>query len=209
MALMLPEGPRGRALALGLTALVLAALWLGVGQPLVQAYANAADDLGRRSTLASRMAGVAGSLAELERELAVRRTADRMPANATLEGKSDALAGAKLQSLVESMSNSAGGHLSSIDVLPAQQVGGYRRIALKLTVDARWAVLMRLLQAIERATPTMFIDDLQVRAGPTAAKAAEPPLYITFTVQAFRAAAPETAAAPAAPRPLPASGDRP
>ena len=209
MALTLPEGPRGRALALGLTALVLAALWLGVGQPLVQAYANGADELERRSLLASHMAEVAGSLAGMQRELAVRRTADRMPANATLEGKSDALAGAKLQSLVESMSNRAGGHLSSIDVLPAQQVGAYRRIALKLTVDARWAVLMRLLQAIERATPTMFIDDLQVRAGPTAAKANEPPLYISFTVQAFRAAAPETAAAPAAPRSLPASGDRP
>jgi len=208
MALTLPEGPRGRALALALTALVLAALWLGVGQPLVQAYANGADELERRSLLASRMAGVAGSLADMQHELAARRTADRMPANATLEGKSDALAGAKLQSLVESMSNSAGGHLSSIDVLPAQQVGAYRRIALKLTVDAHWTVLMRLLQAIERASPSMFIDDLQIRAGPTAAKAGEPPLYITFTVQAFRAAAPETAAAPA-PRALPVSGDRP
>lgn len=209
MALALPEGPRGRALALGLTALVLAALWLGVGQPLVQAYANGADELERRSMLASHMAEVAGSLAELRREFAVRRTADRMPANATLEGKSDALAGAKLQSLVESMSNSAGGHLTSTDALPAQQVGAYRRIALRLTVDARWAVLMRLLQAIERATPAMFVDDLQIRAGPTAAKANEPPLYISFTVQAFRAAAPETAASPAGPRPLPAGGERP
>jgi general secretion pathway protein M len=209
MALTLPEGPRGRALALGLTALVLAALWLGVGQPLLQAYASGADELERRSMLASRMAEVAGSLAELQHELAMRRTADRMPANATLEGKSDALAGAKLQSLVETMSNSAGGHLTSTDALPAQQVGAYRRIALKLTVDARWAVLMRLLQAIERATPFMFIDDLQIRAGPAAAKASEPPLYISFTVQAFRVAASETAAAPAAPRPLPASGDGP
>jgi general secretion pathway protein M len=209
MALTLPEGPRGRALALGLTGLVLGALWLGVGQPLVQAYANGADELERRSLLASRMAEVAGSLTEMQRELAVRRTADRIPANATLEGKSDALAGAKLQSLIETMSNSAGARLTSTDALAAQQVGAYRRIALRLTVDARWAVLMRLLQAIERATPSMFIDDLQIRAGPTAAKDKEPPLYISFTVQAFRAAAPETAAAPAGQRPLPASGDRP
>ena len=131
MALILPEGPRGRALALGLTALVVAALWLGVGQPLVQAYANDADALERRSMLASHMTEVAGSLPELQHELAARRTAERMPANATLEGKSDALAGAKLQSLVESMSNSAGGHLTSTDALPAQQVGAYRRIALR------------------------------------------------------------------------------
>ena len=78
-----------------------------------------------------------------------------------------------------------------------------------MTIDAHWPVLMRLLQAIERATPSMFIDDLQIRAGPAAPKSNEPPLYISFTVQEFRAAAPETAAAPAAPRPLSAGGDRP
>jgi general secretion pathway protein M len=209
MALILPEGPRGRALALGLTALVLAVLWLGVGQPLVQAYANGADELKRRSMLAARMAEVADSLPELQRELAMRRSADRMPANATLDEKSDALAGAKLQGLVESMSTSAGGHLTSADALPAQQVGAYRRIALRLTVDAGWSELMRLLQAIERATPSMFIDDLQIRAGPTARKTDHPSLYISLTVQAFRAASSETAATSVAPRPLPASGERP
>ncbi|MCL2430554.1 MAG: type II secretion system protein GspM [Alphaproteobacteria bacterium] len=208
MALTLPEGPRGRVLAVGLTALVLAGLWLGVGQPLVQAYGDGADELERRSALASRMAEVAGSLPDMQRALAAQ-SADLAPAHATLEGTSDALAGAALQSLVESMANSAGGHLTSTDAQAAQQIGAYRRIALRLTVDARWQELMRLVQAIERATPSMFIDDLQIRARPVAAKTREPPLMISFTVEAFRAATSDSAAAPIAPRPSPASGDRP
>lgn len=208
MALVLPEGPRGRALALGLTALVLGALWLGVAQPLVQAYADGAEELQQRSALASRMAETAGSVAELQRELATQ-SADLTPnANAALEGASDALAGAALQSRVESMANSVGARLTSTEALPAEQVGPYRRIALKLTVDARWAMLMRLIQAIERATPSMLIDDLQIHARPAAPRTREPALTISFTVLAFRAGTADTPAASAASHPSPASGDR-
>ena len=102
MALALPEGPRGRALALGLGAIVLAGLWLAAGQPLLDAYADRADELERRAALATRMADLSASLPELQREAAAQST-DTTPASATLEGASDALAGAALQSLVESI----------------------------------------------------------------------------------------------------------
>jgi type II secretory pathway component PulM len=199
MALSLPDGARGRVLALALTALVLAAAWLAAGQPLLDAYADGADSLERRSALASRMAEVAASLPELKREADAQAT-DATPASATLEGASDALAGATLQSLVEAMSNSAGGHLTSTEALPVEQVGAYRRVALRLAVDAPWPVLARLIQAIERATPRMFVDDLQVHAQPAAETQKEPPLDISFTVVAFRqATTPDAPAAPAAP----------
>ncbi len=47
-----------------------------------------------------------------------------------------------------------------------------------------------LLQAIERATPHMFVDDLQVHAQPTSERQRELPLDISFTVLAFRAPGP-------------------
>ena len=197
MALALPEGARGRALALGIAAIVLASVWLAAGQPLLAAYADRADALERRAALATRMADVAASLPELQREAAAR-SHDAPPAAATLAGASDALAGAALQSLIEGMSNSAGGHLSSTEALPAEQVGAYRRVALRVAVDATWPVLVRLLQDIERATPRMFIDDLQIRAQPAAEKLREPPLDISFTVLAFRAATSPNAPAPPA-----------
>jgi general secretion pathway protein M len=202
MALALPEGPRGRAMALGLTAIVLAAAWLAVGQPLVQAYAERAEAVESRAALAVRMADLAASLPELQREAAAQ-SSDATPAAATLQGASDALAGAALQSRVEAMSNGAGGHLTSTEALPAEQVQAYRRVALRVTVDATWPVMVKLMQAIERATPRMFVDDLQVHAQPAAEKVREPPLDISFTVLAFRAAtsdaAPAAAPAPAAP----------
>jgi general secretion pathway protein M len=202
MALALPEGVRGRVLASALTALVLAATWLAAGQPLVDSYNDGADELERRTALADRMAEVAASLPELRREADAQST-DATPASATLEGASDALAGAALQSLVEAMSTSAGGHLTSTEALPVEQVGAYRRVALRVAVDAPWPVLMRLVQAIERATPRMFVDDFQARAQPAADTQKEPPLDISFTVIAFRQAttadAPPTAAPPAAP----------
>jgi general secretion pathway protein M len=206
MALALPDGPRGRALALALTALLLAAAWMAVGQPLLDAYAERADVLERRMALAAKMEEVAASLPELQRQAAEQST-DATPTTATLEGASDALAGASLQGLVEAMSISAGGHLTSTEALPVEQVGAYRRVALRVAVDSTWPVLIRLLQAIERATPRMFLDDLQIHAQPSAPTTREPPLDIAFTVLAFRqataaaAAAPADAAAPAGAKP--------
>jgi general secretion pathway protein M len=208
MALALPEGPRGRALALGLTAVVLAVLWLAAGAPLLDAYADRADAIERRAALAARMEAIAASLPELQRA-ATEQSADTTPADATLEGATDALAGASLQSRVEAMSNSTGGHLTSTEALPAEQVGAYRRIALRVTVDATWPVLIRMMQTIERATPRMFVDDLQVHAQPAPEKVHEPPLDISFTVLAFRAAAAD-APQSSAPAPAPSSpGDGP
>jgi len=188
MAMALPEGPRGRALALALTALVLVAAWVAVGQPLLDAYATGADELERRATLATRMEEVAASLPELQREAAAQSTS-ATPASATLEGASDALAGATLQGLLEAMASSAGGRMTSTEALPAEQVGAYRRVALRVAVDASWPVLARLMQSIERATPRMFLDDVQIHAQPAAPNVHEPPLDISFTVLAFRQAA--------------------
>lgn len=111
-----------------------------------------------------------------------------------------------MQGLVETMLNRAGGHLTSTEALPAEQVGAYRRVALRVTVDATWPVLVKLLQAIERARPRMFIDDLQIHAQPVAAKLREPPIDISFTVLAFRAAKSDNAPAAAALPPVAPAG---
>jgi general secretion pathway protein M len=197
MAIALPEGPRGRALALAMTAVAVAVVWLAAVQPLIDAYSDRADQLQRRRALLARMADLAAMLPQLQRDAKVL-SADRTPTNATLEGATDALAGAALQGLVEGMATSAGGHLSSTEALPAEQVGAYRRVALRVTLDGSWNVLVHTLQAVERAVPRMFIDDLQIHAQPVAEKVEEPPLDISFTVLAFRAAVPEPRPAAAA-----------
>jgi general secretion pathway protein M len=188
MALALPEGPRGRALALAMTAIALALVWLGVAQPVLDSYAESADELERRAALAQRMSDLAASLPELQRA-AQSQTTEAAPAAATLEGTSDAVAAASLQGLLEGMANSVSAHITSAEALPAEQVGAYRRISLRLTVGATWPVLIRMLQLVDRATPRMFIDELQIHAQPAAEKLREPPLDISLVVLSFRSAA--------------------
>ncbi len=194
-AAALPQGRRGRALALGITLIGAALLWSAVGQPLLDAYISASQALMRRQVLASRMAGLAGSLPQLRAAVASLRS-QVAPVVAVVEVGTDAIATATLQGSMETMAAHAGARLTSAEALPAEPAGTYRRLALRVTVDATWPVLVGLLQAVEQATPRMFIDDLQLHATPAARTPRELPLDIAFTFLAFRAADPAPTARP-------------
>jgi general secretion pathway protein M len=186
MNLALPTGRRGRLLALGLTFLVLALVWLVLVSPLARLYADRAEALDQQRIIAHRMALVAGELPDLQRQATA--AAGSGPAqNALLEGGSDAIAGAALQERVQDMAASAGARLSSAEMLPAAQAGAYRRIGLRVACSAPWPVLVRLLQAVEQATPRMLVDDLKVHGPRIQLQAAEPPLAAELTIFAFRA----------------------
>lgn len=197
-AASLPQGQRGRALALAVTGLALVLLWLGVAQPLLDAYVAQAQALLQRQALAGRMADLAASLPQLRAAVTALRS-QPAPVAAVVEGATDAIAAAALQGTLEAMAVRAGAKLTSAEALPAEPAGSYRRLALRVTVDATWPVLIRLLQSVEQATPRMFIDDLQLHATPTASSVRELPLDISFTLLAFRAADPASPTAPRAP----------
>jgi hypothetical protein len=180
----LPEGLRGQLLALALTATVLAALWTGCVQPLIGWYSTRAEALEQRRALLQRMSALVSTLPELQRQSA----AEHAPVAALLEGGSDPIAGATLQSSVQRMATVAGAELRSMEMLPAEQRSAYRRIGLRVTTTAQWPVLIDLLRAIEQGSPRMLIDDLQLRAPPVELRPANAPISAAFTVVAFRAA---------------------
>ena len=181
----LPIGPRGRALALLVTAGGLLILWLGVVSPLVEWYDANAEALAQRRALAGRMQDLADALPDLRRQVEASQPKDA-PAAALLEGGSDAVAAATLQGLLETMCAGAGAKVTSAEALPAEQAGAYRRIGLRVSLDAGWTQLTRLLRAVQKATPRMFVDDLQLHAQPTNEKVRELPLDISLTLLAFR-----------------------
>jgi Tfp pilus assembly protein PilO len=181
----LPTGARGRLLAVLVTLALLAVLWLGVISPLLDSYAAGAEQLAQRQALAGRMQDLADALPSLREQLQKTRPKD-MPATALLQGASDAVAAATLQSLLEAMCGPAGVKVTSSEALPAEQAGSYRRIGLRVSLDANWAQLIHLLRAVRTASPRMFVDDLQLHAQPTADKVRELPLDIALTVLAFR-----------------------
>lgn len=180
----LPEGRRGRLLALALTVTLLAALWAGCVLPLIEWHAAGADALAQRRALLQRMTALVATLPDLQR----LSSGDHAPAAALVEGASDAIAGAALQSMVQRMATTAGAELSSMEMLPAEQTGVYRRIGLRVATTAQWPVLVELLRAIEQGAPRMLIDDLQLRAPPVELRPASAPISASFTIVAFRAA---------------------
>ena len=185
----LPTGASGRWAALGLLAAVLAAAWLGAAAPLLDWYRDRAETLEQRATLARRMAQVAASLPELERAAQADRTAGPQ-ADAVLTQPSDAVAAAAVLQAVQDMAARAGAPLSSTETLPAEAVGAYRRLRLRIVLSAPLPAVAGLLQALDQARPRMLVDDLQLRAAPVLAGRGSPPLDASMLVMSFRRAAP-------------------
>ncbi len=183
MASSLPTGRRGQLLASVLTLAVVASVWAGVVTPLVGWYTEQTQRLEQRRALAHRMADLVETLPALQAEAAGRDATGPAP-SAVLAGETDAVAGAALQLLVQQMATGAGTSLSSVEVLPAEAVGSYRRIGLHVTLAAPWPALVNLLQSIEQATPPMLVDDVRLH-GSTLPNVALP-MDASFTVLAFR-----------------------
>jgi general secretion pathway protein M len=186
----LPNGPRGRMLALALTATALLAVWFGVAAPVIQWHESRTERLAGRKALARHMARVATELPQLRRELAAT-AANGAPPITFFAGDTDAIAGAALQDLVEDLAKKAGADLSSAEMLPSESAGAYRRVSVHVRVYTRaWPILIHLLQSLERARPRMLLDDVQIHALPARDKQEGPPIDSSFTVVGFRAAAP-------------------
>ena len=179
----LPDGRAGRALALAMTAAVLLLLWEAVGSPLIGWYQDRAQAIEGRRQMAARMEMLAAELPAL-REAAAGSDARSGPV-ALIEGSSDAVAAAALQEKVQQMASSLGATLSSTESLPASQAGAYRRVGVRISVSAPFEVMVRLVAAIEQASPSMLIDDLQLHGSRILVQAASP-LEGALTVMAFR-----------------------
>ncbi|MDO9712294.1 type II secretion system protein GspM [Paracraurococcus lichenis] len=187
-ALDLPAGPRGRLLAIGLTLAVLGGGWAGLVAPLLDWYAMRAEEVQARRAVARRMAEIAESLPALRDQARQAAEPTRAATGAVLEGASDPIAAAELQGRLQQMAARAGAPLSSAEALPGEAAGAWRRIGLRIAVNAPWPAVVRLLQAVATATPRMLVDDLQLRAPALLLRTGPRPMDASFTVYAFRAA---------------------
>ena len=183
MASPLPTGRRGQALAVGLAVLAAVIVWVGVVSPLLDFYSARSDRLASMQVRAAKEAALIEALPALQAEAA---NAAHTPARAVLAGNTDAIAGATLQEQVQSMAASATATLTSIETLPAEQVGNYRRIGVRVELSAQLAVAVALLRAVEEAQPSMLVDDIRLTATPVGQQNTQLPLDAAFTVYAFR-----------------------
>jgi general secretion pathway protein M len=181
----LPEGRRGRWLAVGVTLGGFTLLWCGGVLPLVGSYADGVRALDARSALQERMAQRAQTVPQLRRDLEQRARSGSADAS-LLAAASDTLAAAALQEMLQAMATHVGASLASVETMAVLPVGGYRQIGLHVSLIASWPVLIRLLAAVAQAQPNLLVDDLRLHNG--LSDAADPPMNATFTVHAFRRA---------------------
>ncbi|WP_102324034.1 type II secretion system protein GspM [Komagataeibacter saccharivorans] len=188
---VLPEGRKGQALAVGIGLVVLLVLWNMVAMPLWGWYHSRAEALDTRRAVVARMAALAAALPALRRQEA------SVPAGPSflLEGGNDTVAAAALQEKVQQMATEQGMALSSVETLAAVSVGRYRRIGVSIATLTSFPAVIHFLDAVERASPVLLVDGLQLHATGENVGGA-PSLQAAMTVLAFRRGDPQDGARP-------------
>lgn len=179
----LPTGRAGRVLAGLLALLGLLVVWIGLIAPVLDWYGGRAARLAGLRERAAREAALIATLPQLKQ---AAEAASQTPTQAVLTGTTDAIAGAALQEQVQAMASSASAQLTSIETLAAEQAGSYRRIGVRVDLNAQLPVIVQLLRAVEEAEPRMLIDDIRLSGNPLPGSLPAQPLECVFTVYAFR-----------------------
>src|ERR1700720_2563439 len=144
-------GRKGQLLAVGLTALAFAILWLGVVMPMIGWHDDRAEALGRQEMLTRRMETLAAALPNLQEQAKAVAEGGAGEA-ALLDGDNDSMASASLQERLQAMFMKTGVQLNSVETLPGDDAGAYRRIGLRISFNASWPILMTLLKEMHGAT---------------------------------------------------------
>src|SRR5437660_6962523 len=157
----MPTGRRGRLLALSLLLVALGSVYLLVVSPLLGLYAERAAVVENRSMLLPRLRGAADELPILRARVEQLRVAAGTR-KITLEGASDAIAAAALQSRIEELAASVGATIGSTESLAPESRSGYRRIGLRYVLSGSYETLIQFLAKLEAATPPLVIDNLHI-----------------------------------------------
>jgi len=148
-------------LALALMVLAVGGVYLLVAAPLTDLYAERAAVLENWRKLLPRLQAAADELPALRARVEQLRAAAGTR-KITLEGASDAIAAATLQSRIEELAASVGATIGSTESLPAEARSGYRRIGLRYVMSGQYETLVQFLAKLEAATPPVVIDNLHI-----------------------------------------------
>jgi general secretion pathway protein M len=184
LGLTLPEGRKGQALAAVLPVIAAVLLWMSTAGPLLGWYQDRAATLTQQQLLAEHLTALGAQIPALRQAV---NAAGLQSANdqVLLAGDSDVLAGANLQTALQTLAGQAGTSLGSAALQPAQEDGAVRRISMQVSVTASWPVLIALLQAIGTARPRMIVDQLTLGTNGT-----DQQVQAVFSVTGFRAGTP-------------------
>lgn len=182
----LPEGARGRALALGVAVAALLLFYLVAVAPMVGLYMREQGRVDERLALAARVTAAAADLPRLRAATNGQAKAEDRD-NFALAGTSDTIAVATLQTQLKSLADAAGAKLTNVEILPPEPAQPFSRVVVRTNFTADYRTLVALIAGIEKSRPALFVDRIEVRADERAKVDATPPmLAVTLDVYGLR-----------------------
>ncbi len=149
-------------LASGLLGMVIAVFCVLVAVPVVQKsrlYSETIEELEFRLQRFKKIA--AGKDLWLSRAEAIKRRQGET--NHFITRETSALASADLQQLVKTIIASAGGELTSTQVVPQKNEENFVRITIKVRMTGNMDVLRHVLYDIETAKPLLILENINLR----------------------------------------------
>ena len=159
----LPEGFKGQMLALAIAVLGVSVFFLLIVSPVLAFYGDRADQLDQRTAMARRYEVLARDLPALR--AADQKWRDQAGGELLLDGSSDAVAAASLQTVVKALVEDAGGKLSSSEVLAPTAEGSFRRVGIRVMFSGDLKLVTAVLRGMETSRPILSVGDFSLRAG--------------------------------------------
>ncbi len=182
----LPEGRAGQALALAISAALLALVGFGIIRPGLAWYRDLRARVTASRTLLAHERMLVANLPSLRRLATQGRPGAGR--DTYLPGGSASIAGARLQGAVQSLAATHRIGLDSAELLPPVSLGGVERVRLRISMTASYPALIGFLDALGAASPRMLVNRLDLHATGVPAAGAALPLHASFTVSGFRIA---------------------
>ena len=181
-------GRRGRALAVLVGLFTALFVWLAVLAPVLDWFADRQVRIEQRLQVLSRAQALAASLPSLRAAVKGQGSVSGSE-TLLLAGDSDAVAAANLQERVQAMAAASGVTLTAVETLPVTVTGDWHKVALRITCNAPWPVLIGLVRAIEGSPTRIFIDDVRLHSTSIVARPVTLPIQASLLVYGFRSAA--------------------
>jgi len=182
-----------RLAALAILAMLVIAVVLGVIQPLASAYVDARQTIARdRAAIAhAELSGL--DAAALQAELANLKAQTGPPPGA-FQSANESLAAAELQRRLKTVIEAVHGEVRSMQTLPQQLDGGFRRITVRGQAMLKIAGLQQAVYDLETSSPLLFLDNVEVTARPDQSgrpgAAEDPGLDVRFDLYGYMRTAP-------------------
>lgn len=178
----------GRLLALALLVVAVGAVWVLAVAPVTARYEAYERSIAQSQELLARHLRIAAARDELESQLQELRRA-HAASGRFLDGGSIELVAAEVQNKVKTLIDAHGASLKSMQALAPEEVGGFRKVTVRVNLTGDTQALQKIFYAVETANPYLFLDNVDVRSRRPLARrgqaASESDLQIRFDVSGY------------------------